>query len=154
MPKAPKLILPIKKEKAQYLPPHIVVSSVMVNPEMDQAELHRICESLVDTLFYCIVNHAAPGLYLPANSSLFRHSNYKKEENKTSSNSSSDDATSTSADDEDEKAHGENDSNDNKQEEKTQVVMKQSGGKEAIIKAMIDSLDQDFFPFLIQAWEV
>lgn len=158
----PKLVTSITEEQARYFSPHIVISSSIINSEMPQHEVYDICETLVDCFFFCLVNRAPAGIYLP--SEMAR----KLEENKQGSSSSSSSSTASNSDNEQpdadvvstedsetlvvkEKIDDDDDDKDFAVTSKAiEKLMNQAGGKNAILHSLVESLDNDFFPFFMQ----
>lgn len=85
------------------------------------AQLEKICQSLVDTFFHCLVTKSKAGVYLP----------YQDSENA-------------------DKAPNPPTTSDEEENEKQKLV-RQSGGKQAIVKSILYHLDNDFLPFLMHA---
>lgn len=121
------LIAEVDAQKAKMLPNHIVVSAEIVNPEMAPKQLEQVCQSLVDTFFHCLVTKVNPGIYLPPEDD-------EKQESVAAK-------TTTTTSDEDESSSERN------------KLIKQSGGKQAIVNAMQSHLEEEFLPFLMQAMD-
>jgi hypothetical protein len=117
----PTLVAEADPQKAKTLPNHIVISAELVNAEMLPAQLEKVCQSLVDTFFHCLVTKRKAGIYLPYQDSEIA--------NKAPN------PPTTSDEDENEK----------------QKLIRQSGGKQAIVKSILYHLDNDFLPFLMHA---